>query len=48
MYLVFYSILLLHVSAIQICHHQVGQWYTKKIKGERPVLKNSEWYVTIK
>jgi len=30
MYLVLYSILLLHVSAVHICHHQVGQWYTQK------------------
>jgi len=40
--LLYYPILiLLHVSAVHIGHHQVGHWFTKIIKRERLLLKNS-------
>jgi len=31
---------LLHVSAVQISHHQVGHWYTKRVKWESFVRRS--------
>jgi hypothetical protein len=37
-YLVYLT--LQHVSAVHIRHHQVGRWYTKRVKGKRILLAN--------
>jgi hypothetical protein len=39
---------LLHVSAVEMNHQQVGHGYTKKGKGERPLLTNSTYKVVTK
>jgi len=38
----------LHVLVVHISHHQVGYWFTKGVKGERPLVKNSGYKVIVK
>jgi len=34
--------------AVRISYHQVGYGFTKGVKGERPLLKNSGYKVIVK
>jgi hypothetical protein len=34
--------------AVHISHCQVGYWFTNGVNGERPLLKNSGYKVTVK
>jgi len=42
---IFGYLTLLNFAVVQMSHYQVGHEYTKKGKGERPVLTNSMYKV---
>jgi hypothetical protein len=47
LYIDFYSILL-YVLAVYVNHQWDGIWFTKRVKGERPLLTNSGYKITAK
>jgi len=39
---------MLHVSAAHFSHHRVGYRFSKRVKGERPLLTNNRYEVIVK
>jgi len=47
-YISVYSILLNDVSSVHFSHHQIRQWFDKRVKGEWPLLRKSRFKVIVK